>query len=265
MSETLHTVSSGRVLRLALNRPDKRNALNLELCGALADAIETADQDPGVGAILLTGNGKSFCAGMDLHEIASADTTAISQVHERLFTIGARLGKPLIAAVRGAALAGGTGLAANCHIVIAAEDATFGLTEIRLGLWPFLVFRAVSAAVGERRTVELALTGRIFGVPEARDLGLIYEVASDADARALELASALAQSSPTAIRSGLLSVQESRGKDWRQAGEIGQRMRAQLFESADFQEGILAFREKRQPVWPSIHGSPASSIQPLGP
>src|ERR1700720_4759563 len=150
MSATLQTVSDGRLLRLALNRPDKRNALNLELCRALVEALEAANGDPGVGAILLTGNGKSFCAGMDLHEIADADTGAISQVHEQLFTIGARLAKPLIAAVNGAALAGGTGLAANCHIVIASPGATFGLTEIRLGLWPFLVFRALTAAVGER-------------------------------------------------------------------------------------------------------------------
>src|ERR1700686_5452549 len=90
MSGALHTVSDGRLLRLALNRPDKRNALNLELCLALVEALEAADRDPGVGAILLTGNGKSFCAGMDLHEIADADTGAISQIHEQLFTIGAR-------------------------------------------------------------------------------------------------------------------------------------------------------------------------------
>jgi enoyl-CoA hydratase/carnithine racemase len=250
MNDLLHTVSSGRLLRLALNRPDKRNALNLELCGALVEALEAANRDPGVGAILLTGNGKSFCAGMDLHEIADADREAISRVHERLFTIGARLGKPLIAAVQGAALAGGTGLVANCHIVIASKDATFGLTEIRLGLWPFLVFRAVTAAIGERRTVELALTGRIFGAAEARDFGLVHGVDGDA----LELASALADSSPTAIQTGLRCAQEVRGRNWTEAGEISQRARRELFETADFQEGILAFREKRKPVWPSISG-----------
>ena len=258
MSDALHTVSDGRVLRLALNRPDKRNALNLELCRALVEALEAADRDPGVGAILLTGNGKAFCAGMDLHEIADAgtdvDTAAISQVHEQLFTIGSRLGKPLIAAVQGAALAGGTGLVANCHIAIASQDATFGLTEIRLGLWPFLVFRAVAAAVGERRTVELALTGRVLGATEARELGLVHGIAADLEARAIEVARTLAESSPTAIRSGLRCVQEVRGKDWKKAGEISQRERRKVFESADFQEGIRAFREKRQPRWPSISG-----------
>jgi len=256
MSDTVHVVSAGRLLRLAMNRPGKRNALNLELCRALVEALEAADRDPAVGAILLTGNGKSFCAGMDLHEIADADTGAISQVHEQLFTIGARLGKPLIAAVQGASLAGGTGLVANCHIVIAAGDATFGLTEIRLGLWPFLVFRALTAAVGERRTVELALTGRVFSAEEARELGLVHQVAADPAAQALEVASALAESSPTAIRSGLRCVQQVRGMDWKQASEISQRARREVFETADFQEGIRAFREKRKPRWPSILGQP---------
>jgi enoyl-CoA hydratase/carnithine racemase len=257
MSDTLHTVSDGRLLRLTLNRPQKRNALDLELCGALVAALEAADHDPKVGAILLNANGKSFCAGMDLHEIGHADDGALSRVHERLFTIGGCLSKPLIAAVHGAALAGGTGLVANCHIVIASQDATFGLTEIRLGLWPFLVFRAVAAAVGERRTVELSLTGRIFGAAEATELGLAHRViagnAGDLVAGALEVASAIAESSPTAVQSGLRCVQAVRGKDWKQAGEISQQVRREVFASPDFQEGIRAFREKRKPRWPSIH------------
>jgi enoyl-CoA hydratase/carnithine racemase len=262
MSDTLHTVSDGRLLRLTLDRPQKRNALDLELCRALVAALDAADQDPGVGAILLNANGKSFCAGMDLHEIDHADDGAISLVHEQLFTIGGRLSKPLIAAVHGAALAGGTGLVANCHIVISSEDATFGLTEIRLGLWPFLVFRAVAAAVGERRTVELSLTGRIFGAAEARELGLVHQVAANPavgslEARALEVAFAIAESSPAAIQSGLRSVHAARGKDWKQAGEIAQRVRREVFASPDFQEGVRAFREKRQPRWRSIHDPPA--------
>ena len=86
----------------------------------------------------------------------------MNALHEQLFTIGVRLEKPMVAAVHGAALGGGTGLVANCHVVVALRDAAFGLTEIRLGLWPFLVFRAVAAALGERRAMELALTGRVF-------------------------------------------------------------------------------------------------------
>jgi enoyl-CoA hydratase/carnithine racemase len=252
MSDLLEIHREGRLLCLALNRPDKRNALNAQLCRDLVHSIETADQDPSIGAILLTGNGKCFCAGMDLHEIAEGSADEITDVHEQLFTIGARLGKPLVGAVQNAALAGGTGLVANCHLVIARDDAAFGLTEIRLGLWPFLVFRAVTAAIGERRTVELALTGRIFAATEAKDIGLVHEVTEHVEGRAIEIARALAESSPTAIRSGLTFVQEVRGRDWRSAGEIARRIRDEVFESKDFQEGLRAFREKRAPRWPSL-------------
>jgi enoyl-CoA hydratase/carnithine racemase len=197
---------------------------------------------------------------MDLHEVDHADDGALSLVHEQLFTIGSRLSKPLVAAVHGAALAGGTGLVANCHIVVASEDATFGLTEIRLGLWPFLVFRAVAAAIGERRATELSLTGRIFGAGEAQEIGLAHQVVVGGAAGpglGLEVASAIAESSPTALQSGLRCVQATRGKDWKQAGEISQRARREVFASPDFQEGLRAFREKRKPRWPSIYGPSA--------
>jgi len=252
MSDVLQVFREGRLLRIALNRPEKRNALNVHLCRELAQALESADQDASVGAILLTGNGKCFCAGMDLGEVATGDTGEIASVQEQLFTIGSRLGKPLVAAVQNASLAGGTGLVANCHIAIAREDAVFGLTEIRLGLWPFVVFRAVSAAVTERRAVELALTGRIFGAAEAKQIGLVHEVTAHLEGRATELATALANSSPMAIGSGLRFVQEVRGRDWKTAGEIARRTRDEVFESEDFREGLQAFLEKRAARWPSL-------------
>jgi enoyl-CoA hydratase/carnithine racemase len=255
MTEILESVREGRVMRLALNRPEKRNALNAELCRRLVAALEAAEADDRVGAILLAANGKSFCAGMDLAELAPAATAEIGEAQERLFTIGARLAKPIVAAVQGAALGGGTGLVANCHVVIAAEDATFGLTEIRLGLWPFLVFRAVSAALGERRTLELALTGRVFGAGDAREIGLAHEVAPDAAGRAAEVARAVAGYSPTVLRSGMAFVHKVRGTDWQTAGRIAREVRDEVFRSRDFQEGLQAFREKREPCWPSLEST----------
>jgi enoyl-CoA hydratase/carnithine racemase len=252
MTQVLESVLQGRVLRVTLNRPEKRNALNAELCQELTRTLEQAADNPAVGAILLCSNGPVFCAGMDLQEIGRASTEAIDRAHEQLFTIGARLLKPIVAAVDGAALGGGTGLVANCHVVIASESATFGLTEIRLGLWPFLVYRAVSAAMGERRTVELALTGRVFGAAEARELGLIHKVTSAPDQTAAEVAGQIAASSPTAIRSGLSFLHEARGLNWEQAGAAARRVRGQVFASSDFQEGLQAFREKRAPRWPSL-------------
>jgi len=254
MSESLQISRESRILHLALNRPERRNALNMDLCSALGAALEQAEADAGVGAVLLSGNGKSFCAGMDLHEVlmpAAADS--VNEVHERIFTAGLRMTKPLIAAVHGAALAGGTGLAANCHIVVAAHDATFGLTEIRIGLWPFVIFRTLVAALGERRATELALSGRILGAAEARDYGLVHHVVDSASLmdRAREIASAIAESSPTAIRAGLAFVREARGKSWEEAGALARRIRNEVFRSGDFQEGIRAFQEKRSPQWPS--------------
>ena len=173
------------------------------------------------------------------------------EFHERIFSAGIRMTKPLIAAVHGAALAGGTGLAANCHIVVASEEATFGLTEIRIGLWPFVIFRTVVAALGQRRATELALTGRIFPASEAHEYGLVHEVveAGGMMVRAREIAEAIAEASPTAIRAGLEFVREARGKSWEEAGELARRMRNEVFRSADFQEGIRAFQEKRAPKW----------------
>src|SRR5262249_10648890 len=154
--EILESSLEGRLLRLKLNRPSKRNALSAQLCRELVSALEHAERDTKIGAVLLSGNGKHFCAGMDLSEIGSVATAEINRIQEQLFTIGARLGKPLVAAVEGAALGGGMGLVGNCHIVVAHPDSTFGLTEMRLGLWPFLVFRVLSSGMGERRTVELS-------------------------------------------------------------------------------------------------------------
>jgi len=252
MAEILESSRQGRLLRLALNRPEKRNALSAQLCRELVQALENAERDPQTGAILLTGNGKDFCAGMDVSEVGALANDEINSIHEQLFTIGARLRKPLIGAIQGAALGGGFGLVANCHIAIARESATFGLTEIRLGLWPFLVFRIVALGLGERRTLELSLSGRNFGAQEARDIGLVHEVAADLEKRAVEVATAISESSPTALQSGLTFVQEVRGRDWKTAGEIARRMRDEVFASADFAEGVRAFKEKRRPRWPSI-------------
>jgi enoyl-CoA hydratase/carnithine racemase len=239
----------GRVLRLVLNRPEKRNALNGALCAELVAAMEAADRDAGIGAILLSGAGPSFCSGMDLSEMLTPQASTLADAHERLFTIGRRISLPVVAAVHGAALAGGTGLAANAHIVIASDEATFGLTEMRIGLWPFVIYRAVVDAVGGRRAMELALTGRIIGAREAAGMGLAHHVAKDDELmeRAAEIAGAVAASSPAAIGSGLRFVAESRDLDWRQGGEVARRYREELFRTPEFAEGIRAFREKRPP------------------
>ncbi|MFN0171535.1 MAG: enoyl-CoA hydratase/isomerase family protein [Bryobacteraceae bacterium] len=253
-SSGLERRMEGRVLRLTLNRPEKRNALGLPTCRALVDAIEDAMHEDSTGAILLDAEGSAFCSGMDLGEMFTPGAHQLAHVHEQLFTLVARTTKPIVAAVQGAALAAGMGLVANAHIVVAAEDAQFGLTEIRIGLWPYIVFRSIAMAIGERRAVELSLSGRILDAAEAKQIGLVSDVCptSELKARAETLAKNLSESSLEAVRSGLLFVSESRGKSLVDAGHTAFRFREESFRSRDFIEGVKAFREKRSPRWPSM-------------
>jgi enoyl-CoA hydratase/carnithine racemase len=228
-----------------LNRPEKRNALNVELGREIVSAIDHADADRQVSAILITANGKAFCAGMDLSE-ALTPPAELAQLHEQLFTFGSRITKPVVAAVHGAALGGGMGVVANAHIVICADNATFGLTEIRIGLWPFLIFRSVAEAVGERRAVELSLTGRIFDAAEARALGLAHQTVPESEMlpKAWEIAETVAAYSTPAIRCGLTFVREIRGRDAAEASKIGRDVRDQIFRTPEFRESVEAFLKR---------------------
>ncbi len=239
---SIEVAQIGRVLHIALNRPEKRNALNGALCEALLATIDEAQANPEVGSVLLSGNGPSFCAGMDLSE-----TTDFSAIHERLFTSIDRATKPMLAAVHGAALAGGMGLAANAHVVVASPDAKFGLTEIRIALWPVLVFRAVTLAVGERRATELSITGRILTAPEAKEYALVTEIAGDPLARATEIAATVAAYSRSAVSAGLAYSRAIRNLPWPDAGRLGQTTRAALMSHPDFKNAAAAFLARKTP------------------
>ena len=251
MSESLLLNREDGVLRVTLNRPEKRNALNADLCARVADAIEASWDDPAVRSVLIEGSGEVFCSGMDLEETPAPNAAERTAIHERLFTLGARSVKPIVAAVGGPALGGGVGLVANAHIAVAAHGSSFGLTEIRIGMWPFVIFRSVARAIGERRTTALALTGRIFTVPEALQWGLVTEAVPqiEVDDRAFAIATHLAQSSTQAMRFGLEYLAEARGQDEEAAGRLAREYRARAFASEDFAEGVAAFREKRKPRW----------------
>jgi enoyl-CoA hydratase/carnithine racemase len=249
--DVLKISREGRILRLRLNRPEKRNALNRVLCRALLTAFEEADADPQTGAVLLEAEGPVFSAGLDLSEILSTEAHDDIAVHDRLFNIGETIGKPVVAAIEGPALAGGTALVANAHVAVAAQGSSFGMTEIRLGLFPFVAFRPLERAIGRRRATELCLTGRIFSAAEALNWGLVHHVAPafEFDDLALSIAGSLAAASPEALQAGLGFLRRS-GTDGARGAAVAARQEA--LKSADLIEGVQAREGNRTPMWPSI-------------
>jgi enoyl-CoA hydratase/carnithine racemase len=173
----------GRVAILTLNRPEARNALSKPLLESLHRHIDRAEHDSGVGALVLTGMGPAFCAGADLKESAKGmeqgdfesryERANLSMaLHQRL----PRLGKPVIAAVNGFAVAGGCGVALSCDVVIASDHAKFGYPEVKRGLVPAMVMVSLSRIVGKQQAMDLLLTGRLISSEEAQGLGMVTRV-----------------------------------------------------------------------------------------
>jgi enoyl-CoA hydratase/carnithine racemase len=243
-----------RVLRITLNRPEKRNALTIAMCHELVDAVEGAQDKVDIGSILMDAEGRAFCAGMDLDEAIADKAQESLAIHEKLFSLGRTSRKPIVACIAGPALGGGVGLVAQAHVAVAAQGALFGLTEIRSGLWPFLVYRSVEAAIGTRRVLELSLTGRLFSTQEGLSWGLIHQVvpAFEVEDRAEAVARELSRASPAAVRLGFAYVHESRGKSWEDAGKTAAALRETCAGGPDFIEGVAAFHEHREPRWPSM-------------
>lgn len=246
-----------RILHITLNAQSKRNALTAAMCASMADAVDQAQQSDDIGCILICAAGSVFCSGMDLDEAADVHGPNLQAVHERLFTMGSHSLKPILVSVNGAALGGGLGLVAQGHVVMSSELAMFGLPEIRIGLWPFYVYRAVEAAIGARRTLGLSLTGHYFDSERALRWGLAHEICPSAELgeRTKVLARELAKSSPLAMASGMQYVRGARGKSWADAGKLAAELRAKLMMSDDFKEGLAAFKGRREPLWPSMPAS----------
>lgn len=200
--------TDGRVATITLNRPEARNALNAELLAALVESLERAALDPAIGAIVLTGAGGVFCAGADLKEAAaSADADfwvgySRSSQSTHLHQLLPRLGKPVIAAVDGAAVAGGCGVAMSCDLVVAGEGARFGYPEVGQGLVAAMVMVSLTRVVGRRQAMDLLLTGRFLPAREALELGMINKVVPDDQvlAEARSYAAQLASKPAVALR-----------------------------------------------------------------
>lgn len=247
----------GRVRVIFMNRPEKRNALSEKMASELIRAMAEADADPGVGAVVLTGRGDSFCAGADLADFALTASKTAPVLHREgmasteLFRMGMKMTKPLVAAVNGPAMGGGCGLAAMCHLAVAGENAKFGTPEIRVGIFPFVIFPLMIRAVGPRRALEMALLGQSLSAGEALEMGLVNRVLPDDEfyAGALKLASDLAGRSPLVLRLGLNAFNTAMDMEINKALDYLNTLRVIDFMSEDLREGAMAFIQKRAPEW----------------
>jgi enoyl-CoA hydratase/carnithine racemase len=240
------------VLRLVLNRPEKRNPIGPAVCGELVHALARAREDEAVRCVILTGAGKVFSAGGDLGAMQAAAAGAVPPASlVELFKTMHGLGKPIIAMVNGPALAGGLGLMVACDLVVASEAAELGMPEVNLGLWPMMITAELVRSMGRKKTLELMLGGERIHVREGERLGLVNRVvhADRLEAETMELAHKLAKKSPTAVRLGLRAFYETQDMELVPALEHLQRQLGAVLATEDAAEGVAAFFQKREPVW----------------
>lgn len=249
MSAPLSVAREGGVLTLTLNRPDKRNALSSALVEALHGALESADLDPEVRVVVLTGAGSDFCAGADLEELlASADASPEANEASALrlgslFTRMRAMPKPVIAVVRGRALAGGAGLMTACDVVIASAGAKVGYPEVLRGFVPAMVMTTLRRQVGEKAALDLVLTGRLLEAEEARRAGLVSRVVPEEalEGEGRELARILAGAPASALAMTKQLFYQLDGQSVEQGIALGARVNALVRQTPDFREAIGRF------------------------
>jgi methylglutaconyl-CoA hydratase len=257
---TLHTRTEEGVLTITMNRPDKRNALNPAMMEDLTHALMAAGDDPSCGVIVLTGAGSAFCAGLDLEHLETLhaktpeehrlDSERIARLLRTLYDVP----KPTIAAVNGAAIAGGMGLATICDFTLSVPEAKFGYTEVKIGFVPAVVSAYLRAQIGDKRSRDLLLSGRLAKAEEAADIGLITRVVPEQDLmpETYKLAQCLLRNSPAAVQATKRLLSEHALHHLDQETESAIAANAEARTTDDFKEGIRAFLEKRTPEWPSL-------------
>lgn len=254
---TLSIEQSDAVCVITLDNPEQHNPLSIDAARELTDALIRADGDDGTRAVVLTGAGDSFSAGGDIEEFTDQLDNPATTVYEdgaataELFALLTTYETPLITAVNGGAFGGGCGLVAASHVAYADPDARLGTTEISLGLFPMVILPAMRRAVGDRTTMELALTGRRLDAQKASEIGLVTEVVTDGDAldRALETARAIAEYSPFATSLGLNAFHHTSSLEPEVAIPVLNAYRVLFYKSHDLNEGASAFLEGREPEW----------------
>ena len=239
------------VVLLRINRPEARNALNLEVRKLLAKYLAECGEDTTTRAVVLTGNDRSFAAGADIKEMADAGTIEMLQrgVH-KLWRAIAGCPKPVIAAVSGYALGGGCELAMTCDIIVAGESARFGQPEVNIGIIPGGgATQRLPRAIGKYKAMKYILTGELFSAREALDMGLAREVVPDpeVEGRAIDLARQIAALPPLAVQLAKEAVLAGMDAPLTSALALEAKSAQILFSSQDQKEGMRAFIEKRKP------------------
>lgn len=253
MAAEILTATAGVVTTVTLNRPDKRNALNVPLLEQLGAAIATATADPSQRILVLRGAGPVFCAGLDLAEagqpgFAERSAVLVGDALRALAT--SRLMS--IAVVQGAAIAGGAGLMSACDFAIATRDAKFGYPEVRRGLVPALIMTFVRRQLHERAAREVLLLGKFFDAEHALRIGLINRIAADAPALETEvqsIVSSLLQGAPTALAETKRLLHDLWPSPVAHDLERAEAHHLLARNSPEAKEGVAAFNEKRAPKW----------------
>jgi methylglutaconyl-CoA hydratase len=253
---TIQLTIDSSVATITLNRPEKRNAISYELIEDLLAALDEVAKSS-AQLLILTGAGKAFCSGMDLdnlkaltghsHEQGLKDSETMARLFRSLYDFA----KPTIAAVNGAAIAGGCGLATLCDFTLAVPEAKFGYTEVRIGFLPAIVSTFLLRQIGEKHARDLLLTGRIINAEEAHRMGLVNEVvtADKLMPRARELAEQLMENSPASLTSTKRLLSDYARHELDMQIQAAVRENAGIRSTHDFREGISSFLEKRKPHW----------------
>ena len=241
-------------MHVVLNRPEKRNALSLELMEELITALRTVGANPDVRAIVIAGAGSAFSAGHDLGEMVGRDVA----FYRRLFDVCAelmetihRVPQPVIASVHGVATAAGCQLVAACDLVVAAEDARFATPGVKIGLFCSTPMVPLSRAIGRKRALEMLLTGDFIDASTARTWGLVNRLvpAEELDDAVAELVDRIARSSPLTVAVGKEAFYAQIELDEHRAYDLTKAIMAMNARADDAQEGMSAFLEKRSPAW----------------
>jgi len=251
---TLLVSDDGPVARVSLNRPEKRNALSLELMEELTAALETLGARADVRAIVIEGAGPAFSAGHDLSEMVARELP----FYQRLFDVCAalmetihRVPQPVIAKVHGVATAAGCQLVAACDLAVAAEEARFGTPGVKIGLFCSTPMVPLSRAIGRKRAMEMLLTGELIGAATALEWGLVNRVvpAEALEEAVAELVERIARSSPLTVAIGKEAFYAQLELDEHRAYDLTKSVMAMNSLAGDAQEGMCAFLEKREPTW----------------